>query len=431
MLAAVLLLLIAGCDTSDDPTPQPCPVVRITSCDITERSISVLITVLDAESAAWQCREWDGIPPIASNILSFGTPISAGEDMLVEIDGLLPESEYVVAVAAVAADREVITHIRLSTLAENEEDEGGDDGKDEGKEDDGSDDGGKDDDGKDDDGGSDDGKEDDDTGNEPIELLGVLFDGAQLITTSDVATTVIELTSSDAQCSLLIDFKRMPTATLLADTYSCAEGDVALLFSGAATSEDIVAAEGEVVVERDHDIYTLTIAFRSEPLTLKGEYEGEIAGLNVEQPDGGGAEDDDDKEVGEDENEDKDNDNEEDAPLLVSATATKIGRYWALTLASADKRTSLYVEVYGYNIDYDYLVPGTYRVKNYGYEFEEGDIDYYYSTLQMNGEKVQLASGRLDIKLDGEQYVIDVDITDAQSRTLETTYCGVIEVVAL
>lgn len=412
MLAVVLLLLIAGCDTSDDPTPQPRPVVRITSCDITDRSISVLITVLDAESAAWQCREWDGIPPIASNILSFGTPISAGEDMLVEIDGLLPEREYVVAVAAVAADREVTTHIRLSTLAENEEDD------DDGKEDDGGD-----------DGGSDDGKEDDDTGNEPIELLGVLFDGAQLITTSDVATTVIELTSSDAQCSLLIDFKRMPTATLLADTYSCAEGDVALLFSGAATSEDVVAAEGEVVVERDHDIYTLTIAFRSEPLTLKGEYEGEIAGLNVELPDDGGAEDDDDKEEGEDENEDEDN--EEDAPLLVSATATKIGRYWALTLASADKRTSLYVEVYGYNINYDYLVPGTYRVKNYGYEFEEGDIDYYYSSLQMNGEKVQLASGRLDIKLDGEQYVIEVDITDAQSRTLETTYRGVIEVVAL
>ena len=411
MLAAVLLLLIAGCDTSDDPTPQPCPVVRITSCDIADRSISVLITVLDAESAAWQCREWDGIPPIASNILSFGTPISAGEDMLVEIGGLLPEREYVVAVAAVAADRETTTHIRLSTLAENKEDD------DDGKENEGGD-----------DGGSDDGKEDDDTGNEPIELLGVLFDGAQLITTSDVATTVIELTSRDAQCSLLIDFKRMPTATLLADTYSCAEGDVTLLFSGAATSEDVVAAEGEVIVERDHEIYTLTIAFRSEPLTLKGEYEGEIAGLNVEQPDDGGAEDDeDDKDVGED----KDNDNEEDAPLLVSATATKIGRYWALTLASADKRTSLYVEVYGYNIDYDYLVPGTYRVKSYGYEFEEGDIDYYYSSLQMNGEKVQLASGTLDIKLDGEQYVIDVDITDAQSRTLETTYCGVIEVVAL
>lgn len=414
MLATVLLLLIAGCDTSDDTTQQPCPVVRITSCDITERSISVLITVLDAESAAWQCREWDGIPPIASNILSFGTPISAGEDMLVEIDGLLPEREYVVAVAAVAADRETTTHIRLSTLAENKEDD------DDGKEDEGGD-----------DGGSDDGKEDDDTGNEPIELLGVLFDGAQLITTSDVVTTVIELTSSDAQCSLLIDFKRMPTATLLADTYSCAEGDVALLFSGAATTEDVVAAEGEVIVERDHDIYTLTIAFRSEHLTLKGEYEGEIAGLNVEQPDDGGAEDDDDKEVGEDENEDKDNDNVEDAPLLVSATATKIGRYWALTLASADKRTSLYVEVYGYNIDYDYLVPGTYRVKSYGYEFEEGDIDYYYSSLQMNGEKVQLASGTLDIKLDGEQYVIGVDITDAQSRTLETTYCGVIEVVPL
>lgn len=414
MLAAVLLLLIAGCDTSDDTTQQPRPVVRITSCDITERSISVLITVLDAESAAWQCREWDGIPPIASNILSFGTPISAGEDTLVEIDGLLPEREYVVAVAAVAADRETTTHIRLSTLAENKEND------DDGKEDEGGDDGGSDD-------GSDDGSEDDDTGNEPIELLGVLFDGAQLITTSDVATTVIELTSSDAQCSLLIDFKRMPTATLLADTYSCAEGDVALLFSGAATTEDIVAAEGEVIVERDHDIYTLTIAFRSEPLTLKGEYEGEIAGLNVEQPDDGGAEDDDDKEVGED----KDNDNEEDAPLLVSATATKIGRYWALTLASADKRTSLYVEVYGYNIDYDYLVPGTYRVKSYGYEFEEGDIDYYYSSLQMNGEKEQLASGRLDIKLDGEQYVIEVDIIDAQSRTLETTYCGVIEVVAL
>ena len=419
MFVAVLLLLIAGCDTSDDTTQQPCPVVRITSCDITDRSISVLITVLDAESAAWQCREWDGIPPIASNILSFGTPISAGEDMLVEIDGLLPEREYVVAVAAVAADRETTTHIRLSTLAENKEDD------DDGKEDDGGDDG----DGGSDD-GSDDGKEDDDTGNEPIELLGVLFDGAQLITTSDVATTVIELTSSDAQCSLLIDFKSMPTATLLADTYSCAEGDVALLFSGAATTEDVVAAEGEVIVERDHDIYTLTIAFRSEPLTLKGEYEGEIAGLNVEQPDDGGAEDDeDDKDVGEDE--DKDNDNEEDAPLLVSATATKIGRYWALTLASADKRTSLYVEVYGYNIDYDYLVPGTYRVKSYGYEFEEGDIDYYYSSLQMNGEKVQLASGTLDIKLDGEQYVIEVDITDAQSRTLETTYRGAIEVVAL
>ena len=413
MFVAVLLLLIAGCDTSDDTTQPPRPVVRITSCDITERSISVLITVLDAESAAWQCREWDGIPPIASNILSFGTPISEGEDMLVEIDGLLPEREYVVAVAAVAADRETTTHIRLSTLAENKED----------------DDDGKEDDGKEDDGGSDDGKEDDDTGNEPIELLGVLFDGAQLITTSDVATTVIELTSSDAQCSLLIDFKRMPTATLLADTYSCAEGDVALLFSGAATSEDIVAAEGEVIVERDHDIYTLTIAFRGEELTLTGEYEGEIAGLNVEQPDDGGAEDDDDKEVGEDK--DNDNDNEEDAPLLVSATATKIGRYWALTLASADKRTSLYVEVYGYNIDYDYLVPGTYRVKSYGYEFEEGDIDYYYSSLQMNGEKVQLASGTLDIKLDGEQYVIGVDITDAQSRTLETTYCGVIEVMPL
>ena len=418
MFVAVLLLLIAGCDTSDDPTPQPCPVVRITSCDITDRSISVLITVLDAESAAWQCREWDGIPPIAPNILSFGTPISAGEDMLVEIDGLLPEREYVVAVAAVAADRETTTHIRLSTLAENEEDD------DDGKEDGGGDDGGSDD-------GSDGGSEDDDTGNEPIELLGVLFDGAQLITSSDVATTVIELTSSDAQCSLLIDFKRMPTATLLADTYSCAEGDVELLFSGAATSEDVVAAEGKVIVERDHDLYTLDIAFRSEPLTLKGEYEGEIAGLNVEQPDDGGAEDDDDKDVGEDENEDKDNDNEEDAPLLVSATATKIGRYWALTLASADKRTSLYVEVYGYNIDYDHLVPGTYRVKNYGYEFEEGDIDYYYSSLQMNGEKVQLASGTLDIKLDGEQYVIGVDITDAQSRTLETTYRGAIEVIAL
>lgn len=370
------------------------------------------MSTANAEIAAWICEERQAVPPTATHILSRGYDIEPNCDVTIRAEELNPNTEYILAVAAFNDTTNGLTIVEFTTLNAKFDDS------------DNTEDGDKTD---EENGGKDENEEDDNQGDnnqgeeEEIEVLDLAFAYATTFKSSDTTSVCnIVLKDKDMQYSLAISFTGLPHNRLIAGSYhigaEMTESNITMTLSTPAG--DIAASGGSITVERDHEQYTLNIEFRSEEVLLNGTYCGAIAGLN--------SDDEEEKEDDSDNNNDPSDGKEESDIILTQGTIHKelASRYWELTLSNENGSTMLYAEIYGYDMDLGYLVPGKYSVKNYGYEFAEGDIDYYYSKLTMDKRSEQLDSGMLDISLNDSRYTIIIDITDESGRTLQTTFEG-------
>jgi hypothetical protein len=329
----------------------------------------------------------------------------------IRAEELNPNTEYILAVAAFNDTTNSLTIVEFTTLDAPEDES--DNSEDNNNADEGS--------GSEEEDEENDNQEDNDEGEVvETEVLDLTFAYAATFKSSDTLSGCnIALKDKDMLYSLAISFTGLPYNRLIAGSYHIGaeqtESNITMTLS--TPTGDISASSGEISVKRDHEQYTLNIEFRSERVLLSGTYCGAIAGLNIY--DDGPESDEEDYE-------------EEEVydTILTHGTIHKelVSRYWELTLTNENKSTMLYAEIYGYDIDLGYLVPGKYSVKSNGVEFAEGDIDYYYSKLTMDKRSEQLRSGTLDISLSGDIYTIKIEIEDAAGRRLETTFEGEITI---
>lgn len=114
--------------------------------------------------------------------------------------------------------------------------------------------------------------------------------------------------------------------------------------------------------------------------------------------------------------------------VFTKAESTWKGNYHTLALTTDDEAVKLVADIYTYNSKYGYLYEGTYSVKNSGYSFTEGEIDYYYSYITIDGEKAILDSGTITVDINDDlTYNIVVDVKDANGRELKGSYNGAVE----
>lgn len=403
------LLILCCCNrTSED---QALPTATIDIITIDSYAVEATVSTANAEIAVWICEELQYIPPTATHILSNGHNIEPNKDITIRAEELNPNTEYILAVAAFNDTTNSLTIVEFTTLDAPEDES--DNSEDNNKADEGS--------GSDEENEENDEKEDNDEGEVvEAEVLDLTFAYAATFKSSDTTSGCnIVLKDKDMLYSLAISFTGLPYNRLIAGSYHIGaeqtESNITMTLSTPAG--DISASSGDISVKRDHEQYTLNIEFRSERVLLSGTYCGAIAGLNI---------DDDGPESDEEDYEEE----EVRDTILTHGTIHKelVSRYWELTLTNENESTMLYAEIYGYDIDLGYLVPGKYSVKSNGVEFAEGDIDYYYSKLTMDKRSEQLRSGTLDISLSGDIYTIKIEIEDAAGRRLETTFEGEITI---
>ena len=165
--------------------------------------------------------------------------------------------------------------------------------------------------------------------------------------------------------------------------------------------------DGEVLVAKAvgaADTYNFDITLVDEQSNrFHFTYEGVVEGMAIEQP----------------------------APEdleFVSAASKWMGAYHTLQLANADESVVLKADIYTYNSQFGYLYEGVYTVKNSGYSFAAGEIDYYYSSYTVNGEESKLDSGTIEVAIaDDYTYTLIIDVKDAAGRELKSEYKGAIE----
>ncbi|MBQ8774264.1 MAG: hypothetical protein IJZ50_00215 [Alistipes sp.] len=114
--------------------------------------------------------------------------------------------------------------------------------------------------------------------------------------------------------------------------------------------------------------------------------------------------------------------------VFATASSSWGGADHTLTLKSADESIKLVADIYTYNSEYGYLDAGVYTVINSGYSFQEGEIDYYYSSFTADGEKSALDSGTITVAINDDlTYNIVVDVVDALGREIKSEYNGAVE----
>ncbi|MBR5206599.1 MAG: hypothetical protein IKW52_05465 [Alistipes sp.] len=416
LFAIIIALMLMCCNRQS--VEQALPTATIDIVTIDDNAVEATVSTANAEIAAWICEELRSAPPTATHILSKGHDIEPNGNVAIRAEELSPNTEYILAVAAFNDTTSGLAIVEFTTLdAQHDETDSSDNSGNEREETEESEESENDKDDKDDD-NQDDSDKDDDV---EAEVLDLAFAYASTFKGSETSSGCnIALKDKDMSYSLAVSFTGLPYNRLIAGSYRIGaeqvESNIAMTLS--TPTGDIVASSGEVTVQRDHEQYTLNIEFCSERVLLSGRYCGAIAGLNIydDEPEG--------DESGSEE------DNKESDTTLTHGTIHKelVSRYWELTLSNDDKSTMLYAEIYGYDIDLGYLVPGKYSVKSSGVDFAEGDIDYYYSKLTMDKRSEQLRSGILDVALNGDTYTIKIDITDAAGRKFESTFEGEIVV---
>ena len=409
ILAIIIALILTCCHPQSVEQVLPTVTASITSID--SHTVEAIASTSNAEIAAWICEERQAAPPTATHILSRGHDIEPNCDVTIRAEELNPNTEYILAVAAFNDTTNSLTIVEFTTLDAKFDDSDNTEDGDKTDEENGSEEENE----------ENDNQEDNDEGEVvEAEVLDLTFAYAATFKSSDTLSGCnIALKDKDMLYSLAISFTGLPYNRLIAGSYHIGaeqtESNITMTLSTPAG--DISASSGEISVKRDHEQYTLNIEFRSERVLLSGTYCGAIAGLNIY--DDGPESDEEDYE----EEEVRDT-------ILTHGTIHKelVSRYWELTLTNENESTMLYAEIYGYDIDLGYLVPGKYSVKSNGVEFAEGDIDYYYSKLTMDKRSEQLRSGTLDISLSGDIYTIKIEIEDAAGRRLETTFEGEIAI---
>lgn len=117
---AVLLSFFVSCSGDKPATPEDArePAVTVTAGTADETALSFTVTPENAVSCAWICLETGEEIPTAEEILrNHENAVSATEATYVEVTGLAPETEYVIAAAASDGKTAVLSgQVTMTTL---------------------------------------------------------------------------------------------------------------------------------------------------------------------------------------------------------------------------------------------------------------------------------------------------------------------------
>ena len=371
LLLVGLVILMVGCTKSDEPTVKP--QLSLTKGSATESSVTFTVETTAVDKVAYLYTDNIAEAPSAETVLAEGYKVEGNKSTEVEISGLEANVTYTIVVAASGGGEIISRSIDMTTKAKEPA-----------------------------------------PAPEPeyvvdMEMVAgmrtteipeyemVFADNQFMLTFADETSTHI--------FTLLI-FGDEGDKTLQAGTYT--EEDMEMAYSTYVYGEEAVQFEkANVDVAVDADVYDIEAIFTdAEGGKYRFTYEGEIINMDA-------------------------NDEPEPQPeevVFATATSTWMGQYHNVVFATEDESIKLVVDIYTYNYKFGYLYEGIYNVKNSGYSFVAGEIDYYYSSYTVNGQKASLDSGTIEVAINDDlSYIITIDIVDAEGRELKTIYEGVIE----
>ena len=333
-----IAMLFVACDNSSNGVDKIVdPTIKVEAGQATADSITFTISSTDAESVAYVVVDAsEGVP--SNDAILKGTAVEANKAVVITVDNLSPESDYLVAAAAEAHDKVVASSVKMTTR-----------------------------------------KADEPVAELAVELKAV-EEGENFLK--------FEITTTNAEAAAYVVYRD--------DQYDNIE------------PSELVEC-GSPVEVNSTDVYTennleSATAYKVKVVAAAGEQYVvetiEMTTLEVEA-----------KEV-----------------VFTTASSKWGGAYHTLTLNTADESAKLVADIYTYNSEFGYLDAGVYTVINTGYSFSEGEIDYYYSSYTLDGEKSVLDSGTITVAINDDlTYNIVVDIVDALGRELKSEYNGAVE----
>lgn len=375
VLMSIAALFVA-CDSNEPVVDEPIndPIITIDTGATTAESITFTITSQDAESVAFLVLDAKEGAPSSATIFSAGAAIDANKAVTMTVEELMPKTQYIVAAAAKAGNKSATTTTKVTTLAEDINDE--------------------------------------------VETLVEEFASAKRILTEDAEENVYALEFEAEGVKLALELNAMGGDMLPKGVYTPGDTrfnlnleNTALEYNGA----EVRFAGGNVRVDVDaENSYTFAITLSSEDLKLVASYEGLVENMPKTEEPGPGP-----------------GPGPEPEPVEIvftSASSSWRGADHILTLTTEDGSAKLVADIYTYNQNFGYLDAGVYTVINTGYSFHAGEIDYYYSTYEFEGDKQQLDSGTITVVINEDlTYNIVVDVVDAAGRELKSEYNGVVE----
>ena len=367
------VMLMAGCTPSDEPAATP--ELTLTKGTATTYSVTFTVDTKSAERVAYLYTDDIATAPSAATVLGEGFAIEGNKATEVEISDLEPNVTYTIVVAASNGGNVVSRSIDMTTKAESPA---------------------------------------------PVEYLyDESFAVAKRYSSQEIGESVpdnhffMQFRDNGEEANHVLTLVLVGAeedTTLQAGTYTIAnkgvsydECEFAVLDTETFYHMD-AECEATVVVEGDESGYTFDITLQE----TNGEYmhftyEGEVEDMILAEP----------------------------APENVefaTAKSTWKGQYHNVVFATEDEAIKLVADIYTYNYRFGYLYEGTYTVKSSGYSFTAGEIDYYYSSYTANGTKATLDSGTIVVSINDDlSYNIAIDVIDANGRTLQTEYKGMIE----
>lgn len=241
------------------------------------------------------------------------------------------------------------------------------------------------------------------------ETITLEFDGAVRAQSEEYtdAEYALVFTSSEAELTLVLEAEDVET---LPEGVYRNNGEVlklnldksVLVMAGNDAEYTFVTGEVSVSVDAEQN-YTFDITLANATTILEASYEGVVEGMVEPTP-------------------------EPEDVVFAAAKSTWKGQYHSLVFTTADESVKLVADIYTYHSKYGYLYEGVYTVKNSGYSFSAGEIDYYYSSFTVDGEKSTLDSGTIEVAINDDlSYSIAIDVAAADGRALKGSYDGVIE----
>lgn len=370
------VMLMVGCTTNEEPVAKP--QLSLTKGEATEVSLTFTVETKAVEKVAYLYTDNIAEAPSATTVLADGVKIEGNKATEVEISNLEAGVTYTIVVAASVSGEVVSQAIEMTTKTK---------------------------------------------GPEPTPEPEYLYDEelfyAKRYTSEELGESLPDnhffmTMSDDAQepnyILALVLVGAEEDKVLQAGTYTIANGGIRyeesglLVFDTQTEYTFDAECEGSVVVEGDVDGYTFDITLQeSNGKFIHFTYKGVVEGMVLPEP------------------------APEDVELTTAKSTWK-GQYHTVEFANADESVKLSADIYTYNYKFGYLSDGLYTVKNSGYSFTAGEIDYYYSSFTADGKKANLDSGTIEVTINDDlSYNIIIDIIDANGREFKNQYVGKIE----
>lgn len=115
-----LPLVFSSCNDSEEPAPvaEQTPELTLTAGTASQTELNFSVESTNATAVKWVCLEEGEPTPEVDQILSTGTEINANESVTVRVEGLTPETNYTIAVAAINVTLKSLKVIQMATIAE-------------------------------------------------------------------------------------------------------------------------------------------------------------------------------------------------------------------------------------------------------------------------------------------------------------------------